>query len=70
MKNDKEMDKYGITILEDDEKIIHNRSSIFGNDLMNITEFHINALRLGKLLYWDNGEYTTMVRLLKNKEKK
>lgn len=38
--------------------------SLWGVDSIALSKKHIKALKGGKVLYWNNGEYATLVRLL------
>lgn len=45
-------------VIENDYELCHEQSKVtYGNDLLQITEADIEALRKGKLLFFNNGEY-------------
>jgi len=52
-----------ITILEASEEAAKKYGHGFGSDSITLTEEHIAALRAGKMLAWNDSEYSTFVVL-------
>lgn len=47
-----------VEILEEGDEF----DSCWGTDFVRLTAEHLDALKEGKVLYWNDGEYSTVVR--------
>ncbi len=52
-----------ISVLEANDKAMNEYGHRFGSDTIVLTEEHIAALRAGKMLAWNDSEYSTFVVL-------
>jgi|GEM_PF-2379453 len=55
--------KDNVEILQATEKAIDEYGTLFGFDVIGLSPKHVEALQRGKMLAWNDGEYSTFVVL-------